>query len=86
MIEERMFIFEGYAGNGEAFLLCDCSIIFAVFVQPGDLAPVNVSPFVRLPVKHVRIDPTYRKPAVVYAAFAFIEKPARSAFIILHLK
>ena len=57
-----------------------------MLVEAGDLAPVHLSPFIRFPVEHVRIDAADGKPAVIDPAPVVFQKPARSLAIVLYFQ
>jgi hypothetical protein len=86
VIKECMLIFHGFAGKGKTFIIRYPCVIFTMFVEAGDLAPVHDSIFVGLPVEHVRVDPAYDKPLVVDPAPAVFKEPARSPGIISYFK
>src|SRR5512137_770321 len=86
MSDAGSFIFPGFCSCLPAENLGNLSVVLTMFIKTGNLAPVDLPPFVRLPVKHVRVNATDGKPLVIYPAPVVRQEPAGPAIIVLCFK
>lgn len=80
--KEGILVLFCLAGKGEAFVSWNRGMVIPVLIKTGELPPVDFPVLVRLAVEHVRVNPAYRKPVVVYPAHPILEKPTRSFVIV----
>src|SRR5512137_1811907 len=82
MSDAGSFIFPGFCSCLPAENLGNLRVVLTMFIKAGNLTPVDLPPFVRLPVQHVRVNATDGKPLVIYPAPVVLKEPAGPAIIV----
>lgn len=79
-------ILHGHLGCPPALVSRYLRMVLPVLVQPGKLAPVHVSLFIRFTVEHVRVNAAYEKTPFVYPAPVVIKKITGPGLIVFCLQ